>query len=134
VKTSPVPCAGGIIFDADGRLLVIRRGTPPAAGSWSVPGGRCEPGESAEAACVREVAEETGLAVAVLSFAGRVQRDGPEGVIYDIDDYICTVVGGTLRAATDASDARWVTRGQLLELDLVAGLIDALTEWAALPT
>src|SRR5579859_374033 len=55
------PCAGGIVHDGDGRLLVVRRGRPPSAGRWSVPGGRCRPGEPAADACVREVAEETGL-------------------------------------------------------------------------
>ena len=68
------PCAGGIVFDAGARLLLVRRGQAPSAGSWSVPGGRCLPGESPAAACVREVAEETGLRVEVVRYAGRVER------------------------------------------------------------
>src|SRR4051794_20205753 len=85
------PCAGGIVFDDRGRLLLVQRGRPPAIGSWTVPGGRCLPGEEPAAACVREVAEETGLAVQVLSFAGRVERDAPDGGVYVIDDFTCTV-------------------------------------------
>src|SRR2546430_12165360 len=70
------PCAGAIVFDGAGQLLLIKRGRPPSQGSWSVPGGRCLPGEAEPDACVREVAEETGLAVRVLRLAGRVERDG----------------------------------------------------------
>src|SRR5690349_16445083 len=56
-------CAGGIVHDAAGRVLLIRRGQEPSAGKWSIPGGRCLPGESAATACIREVAEETGVLV-----------------------------------------------------------------------
>jgi 8-oxo-dGTP diphosphatase len=126
-------CAGGIVHDSSRRLLVICRGQPPSAGSWSVPGGRCHPGEDAEAACVREVAEETGLAVAVVRWAGRVERAALGGGTYVIDDFVCRLVGGVLAAGDDAAEARWVTRGELGELDLVPGLYAALDEWHALP-
>jgi 8-oxo-dGTP diphosphatase len=128
-----VPCAGGIVHDDAGRLLVIRRGQPPSAGSWSVPGGRCRPGEAATAACVREVAEETGLEVTVVRRAGRVERAAPGGGIYMIDDFVCTLDGGELRAGDDAIDARWVTRAELVGLDLVPELYAALDEWGVLP-
>ena len=127
------PCAGGIVHDAHGRLLLIRRGQPPSAGRWSVPGGRCRPGEPAADACVREVAEETGLAVRVLRSAGVVERDGPAGQLYVIEDFACAVAGGTLRAGDDALDARWVSADELDELELVPGLIDCLAEWGLLP-
>jgi 8-oxo-dGTP diphosphatase len=127
------PCAGGIVLDDAGRLLLIRRGRPPSQGLWTIPGGRCEPGETAPEACVREVAEETGLIVDVLRFAGHVERDGPDGSAYGIDDFVCTVTGGSLRAGDDADDARWVRRHELAALELVAGLLDALTEWNVLP-
>jgi 8-oxo-dGTP diphosphatase len=123
------PCAGGIVFDPAGRLLLIRRGRPPAMGSWSVPGGRCRPEEAPAAACVREVAEETGLAVRILRWAGRVDRDAPDGGTYVIDDFVCELVGGELRAGDDALDARWFTAAELEALDLVPGLLDALTGW-----
>jgi 8-oxo-dGTP diphosphatase len=127
-----VPCAGGIVHEA-GRLLVIRRGQEPSAGSWSVPGGRCRPGEAAAAACVREVAEETGLQVTVVRLAGRVERAAPGGGIYVIDDFVCSIAGGQLRAGDDAADARWVSRAELVALDLVPGLYAALDEWGVLP-
>jgi 8-oxo-dGTP diphosphatase len=128
-----VPCAGGIVHDGTGRLLVIRRSQPPSAGSWSVPGGRCRPDEAAAAACVREVAEETGLEVAVVRRAGRVERAAPDGGVYVIDDYVCAVLGGELRAGDDAIDARWVSREKLVALDLVPDLYATLDEWGVLP-
>jgi 8-oxo-dGTP diphosphatase len=126
-------CAGGIVHDAAQRVLLIRRGQEPSAGTWSVPGGRCLPGEGAAAACVREVLEETGLQVEVVRLAGQVERRAASGVVYVIDDFVCTVVGGTLAAGDDALDARWCTRAELAELELAPGLWDALAEWGVLP-
>lgn len=127
------PCAGGIVLDGSGRLLLVRRGRPPSAGSWSVPGGRCRPGEPPAAACVREVAEETGLAVTVVRRAGRVERAAPDGGVYVIDDFVCELVGGVLRAGDDAADAGWFAPAELTGLELVPGLLDALAEWDILP-
>ena len=127
--TALVPCAGAIVRDGDGRLLLIRRGQEPGRGLWSLPGGRCEPGEDAAAAAVRETYEETGLVVT----AGRVERPGPGGVTYVIDDLACTVTGGTLRAGDDADEARWVDAGELATLPVTDGLLAALTRWNALP-
>ena len=128
------PCAGGLVFDLARRLLLIRRATPPSAGLWSVPGGRCEPGESPAQACVREVAEETGLRVRVVRHAGRVERDGPGGVVYLIDDFVCSIVDGELRAGDDAGEARWVSAAELPSLRLTPGLLEALTKWRLLPS
>src|ERR1700722_6840361 len=92
-----VRCVGAVLFDDAGRLLLIRRVNEPGRGRWSVPGGRVEDGETDQRAVIREVAEETGLAVEVTSWLGHVQRDGPDGTVFDIHDYSCRVTGGTLR-------------------------------------
>jgi 8-oxo-dGTP diphosphatase len=128
-----IAAAGGIVFDDQGRLLLIRRGRPPGAGSWSVPGGRSEPDELAAAACVRELAEETGLIVEVLRHAGRVWR--PAGVAdrFVIDDFVCRIAGGRLRAGDDASAAGWFDRSDLARLPLVDGLLAALDDWNLQP-
>ncbi|MDQ3464880.1 MAG: NUDIX domain-containing protein [Actinomycetota bacterium] len=128
-----ISCVGAIVVDARRRLLLVRRGRPPQVGSWSLPGGRVEPGETPEQAVIREVAEETGLIVVPERLVGRVERAGPGGVVYVIDDYACTAVGGRLLAGDDASDARFVDRPGLDALLLSPGLLQALIEWGALP-
>src|SRR5580704_10554978 len=90
-----IPCAGAIIRDGDGRLLLIQRRNDPGAGLWSLPGGRIEPGESDEQAVVREVAEETGLVVICGRLIGAVERPGRPGSVYEIRDYAALVAGGT---------------------------------------
>jgi 8-oxo-dGTP diphosphatase len=131
-----VPCVGAVITDAAGRLLLIKRGHEPAAGLWSVPGGRIEPGETDEQAVVREISEECGLQVTCGPLLGAVERPGPDGAIIDIRDYRASITGGRLQAGDDAADARWVTPQQLAELDdagqLTSGLAEALRAWGAL--
>jgi 8-oxo-dGTP diphosphatase len=132
-----VLCAGAIILDDAGRLLLIRRGRPPGVGLWSVPGGKCESGEDAEAACVREAREETGLEVAVLRHAGRVERPGLGGDVFVIDDFVCAVRGGAVSAGDDAADARWFTIPDAVALERAGGVVDGLLEalrgWALIP-
>jgi 8-oxo-dGTP diphosphatase len=133
---SVVRCVGAIVFDAAGRLLVIRRGHAPAVGLWSVPGGRVEPGESDALAVARELLEETGLTVVPTAHAGVVLRAAPSGDNYEIHDYDCSVVGdpSMAAAADDAADLRWVGRSELAALQLTEGLWEALSEWDRLPT
>jgi 8-oxo-dGTP diphosphatase len=132
VSRSVIPCVGAVVFDTQGRLLMIQRGHDPGAGLWSIPGGRIEPGETDEQALVRELAEETNLQVMVGKLVGRVRREGPGGTVIDIRDYTATVAAGTLRAGDDAADARWVTAAELGRLEVTEGLIEALTEWGVL--
>jgi ADP-ribose pyrophosphatase YjhB (NUDIX family) len=127
------PCAGAVVLDDARRLLVVRRANEPGRGAWSVPGGRCLDGEEPAVACAREVEEETGLVVRVGAEVGRVQRAGLNGLVYDITDFRCSVVGGALRAGDDADEVRWVTQDELRSLPLVAGLVEFLAEHALLP-
>jgi 8-oxo-dGTP diphosphatase len=128
-----VPCVGAVVHDDQHRLLVVRRGRAPAAGRWSLPGGRVEAGETDADAVRREVREETGLDVLVGRRVGTVERDGPDGLVYDIRDYACSVTGGRLRAGDDASEVQWVRRRELLALDTTDGLVDTLDAWGVLP-
>ena len=132
MSRSVIPCVGAVVFDTQGRLLMIQRGHDPGAGLWSIPGGRIEPGETDEQALVRELLEETNLQVKVGKFVGSVRREGLGGAVVDIRDYNATVTGGTLRPGDDAADARWVEAAELARLEVTEGLIEALTEWGVL--
>jgi 8-oxo-dGTP diphosphatase len=135
-----IPCVGAVVKDADGRLLLIKRGQEPAKGRWSVPGGRVEAGESDVEATAREVLEETGLRVRVGRLAGTVERDAPGGGVYLINDYVCEVYVESgdgidaVRAGDDAADAGWFTLDEVRALDTSPGLLEALTSWGVLPS
>ena len=111
---------------------MIRRGHEPGAGLWSIPGGRIEPDETDTEALVREMLEETGLAVEVGPLLGSVRRPGPNGDVIDIRDYAASIIGGTLRPGDDAADARWVAVRDLDSLEITEGLIEALSSWGVL--
>jgi ADP-ribose pyrophosphatase YjhB (NUDIX family) len=131
-----IPCVGGVVHDARGRLLLVRRGQEPARGSWSVPGGRVEAGESDAEATAREVLEETALAVTVTALAGTVERDAPGAGVYVIRDYVCVPTGDAdvdaVRAGDDADEVRWFTPAEVRELDTSPGLVEALEAWGVL--
>ena len=127
-----IPCVGAVIKDTEGRLLLIRRGHPPGAGLWSLPGGRVEPGETDHEAVVREVREETGLSVVPGPLVGSVTRPAPDGAAFEIRDYAASVTGGDLSAGDDAADARWVPPAELDEFPLTTGLAGVLAEWGVL--
>jgi ADP-ribose pyrophosphatase YjhB (NUDIX family) len=126
-KRPPIPCAGAVVRDAAGRLLLVQRGRPPSEGLWSLPGGRVEPGETAAQAAAREVAEETGLQVEVGALLASVEI-GP----YVVDDFAAVVVGGSLRAGDDARDVRWCEVSDLASMPLTDGLLAALHDMRAL--
>jgi ADP-ribose pyrophosphatase YjhB (NUDIX family) len=107
-------------MDSD-RLLLVRRGSPPQAGRWSLPGGRVERGETLADALEREVREETGLETRCGRFVGWVERIGPRHH-FVILDFAVAVRGGTLHAGGDADEVAWVAREDLTELPLVDGL------------
>ena len=126
------------MLDDAGRLLVILRGHAPAAGHWSIPGGRVEPGESLEAAAVREAREETGLDVELSGVAGRVELPGPGDQVYDVTDFTAVVSGRAGRTPTtvagdDADAVRWVTRAELEALPTSPGLVETLDAWSVWP-
>jgi acetyl-CoA carboxylase carboxyl transferase subunit beta len=120
-EKQPVVCAGAVVRDGTGRLLLARRGHAPGAGRWSLPGGRVEPGETPAAAAAREVFEETGLTVAV----GELLATVPIGD-YLVHDFAASVTGGELRAGDDASDVRWCTLDDAALLPLTDNLLDEL--------
>jgi 8-oxo-dGTP diphosphatase len=124
--------AVGAVALRDGELLLVRRGRGPAAGEWSLPGGRVRFGEDVREATVRETREETGIDVVVDRFLGWVERMGsdPEPYHFVILDFACVPIDTRQSpvAGDDAAEARWVDLGDLDGLALVAGLGDFLVE------
>jgi ADP-ribose pyrophosphatase YjhB (NUDIX family) len=130
-----VACVGAVVHDAEGRLLLIRRGREPGRGSWSVPGGRVEPGETPEGAVEREVLEETGLRVRAGAPGGRVRIPG-DGVVYDVVDLACTLVDpDAVPVAGDDADAVTFARAADLErMRCTPRLVETLRGWGVLPS
>jgi len=117
----PLLGVGALIFTSSGRrgpILLVERGGHPLKGYWSLPGGLVETGEKLEDAVRREILEETGLRIEPVSrfeIFERIMLDasGRAEYHYVLADYICKVVGGTLRAGDDVSRAEWVRRAEL---------------------
>jgi 8-oxo-dGTP pyrophosphatase MutT (NUDIX family) len=122
-----LPAVTGLVFDARGRVLVVRHA---ADGLWGAPGGSVEPEEPPCEAVVREVREETGLAVEPVAlrgvFAGpelRVRYPNGDETAYVTSVFECALAGGELRAdGEEVLEARFVAPGALHAL--------ALSRWA----
>lgn len=129
-----VQAVGAVVRDGAGRLLLVLRGREPAAGLWSIPGGKVEPGESREAALRREVREETGLDVEVIAPVGVVERPTADGGVFEIHDYTARLLSDAddAVAADDAGAVGWFTPAEVRTLDSVPGLVAALESWGLL--
>ena len=127
--TAPRPevCVGAIVED-DGCLLLVRRGRGPAAGEWSVPGGRVEPGETLAEAVVREVREETGLEVVCNVLVGWVERISEDHHFVILDFSATALDPAAPVAGDDAAEAAWVPLERVCDLRLVDGLAEFLHE------
>lgn len=133
MSMGPEVCVGAVVVD-DGRLLLIRRGHGPAAGEWSLPGGRVEERELLEEAVVRELAEETGVEGVCGDLVGVVERLG-DGHHFVILDYQVHVLEATQPVAgDDAAEAAWVPLHDVAELRLTDGLAEFLHEKGILRT
>ena len=127
MPTRPEVCVGAVILDDD-RLLLIRRGHGPAAGNWSLPGGRVEFGETMAEALVREVQEETGLEVALGNYIGHVEIFGDDSHYVVHDFYATAFETEGVVAGDDAAEAAWVELHTVPEMPLSAGLAEFLAD------
>ena len=108
----PVVGVGAVVI-CDGRILLERRKVDPGKGKWTIPGGVVELGESAEQTVIREVKEETNLEVKeprLIDVVNTVTLDKDKHVKYHfvIVDFFVKLEGGTLAAADDAAELKWV--------------------------
>ena len=82
------------VVEREGNVLLVRRGTEPGMGLWSLPGGYVDRGEVVERAAEREVMEETGLTVKVTGLVGVFSETGHPVILVTYDSQI---VGGSLK-------------------------------------
>ncbi|MGA2960556.1 MAG: NUDIX hydrolase [Candidatus Korobacteraceae bacterium] len=126
----PIVGVGGVVLQ-NGLVVLVRRAKAPRMGEWSIPGGMLELGETLRDGVAREIEEETGLKVKseeVLDVFDSIviDADGKTQYHYVLIDFLCSVTGGELRAASDASEARWATLEEVLGLvkrEITVGVI-----------
>ena len=132
---SPLVGVGAVVVDPDPlkqpRVLLIRRGTAPLLGEWSLPGGVLECGETLRDAVVREAREETGLTVECGDMLGVYERviraeDGRVRYHFVLLDFLCRRLSGDLLAGSDAAEAGWFTRDELPALNLAYDASDVV--------
>lgn len=116
---------GALIFDR-GRILLVERARPPLKGSWSLPGGVLEAGETLKEGIRREVREETGLEVepvGIFEVFERIlpDRRGRPEYHYVLIDFLCRVAGGRLVPGDDVRRAAWVPRSELDRYEITEG-------------
>ncbi len=136
---SPLLGVGAVVVavhSAEKRVLLIRRGTAPLLGEWSLPGGVLECGETLREAVAREAREETGLVVEPSEMLGVYERvirndEGRVRYHYVLIDFLCHPVGGDLKAGSDASEVRWFTREELPALNLAYDASDVVLKGLA---
>jgi ADP-ribose pyrophosphatase YjhB (NUDIX family) len=113
----------GVVVLRDDSVLLVRRGKPPNIGSWTLPGGAQEIGETTETAARRELLEETGIEVGPLQLAATVdsiRRDEEDRIQYHytIIDYCGRWVGGEPIAGSDVTEAVWAPLDALERFEL----------------
>ncbi|HKT50691.1 MAG TPA: NUDIX hydrolase [Candidatus Angelobacter sp.] len=118
----PIVGVGAVIVNS-GRVLLVKRGSPPLLGQWSLPGGVVEIGETLRSAVEREAREETGLVVKtgeVLEVLDRIipGEGGRPQYHYVLIDFLCRVTGGELLAGGDAADVAWANQDDLEKFNL----------------
>jgi 8-oxo-dGTP diphosphatase len=95
-----------VIIIIDNRIVLIQRRNPPYKGQWALPGGFVEVGETVETAAVREAHEETGLDVELKGLVGIFSDPGRDPRGHTVTVCFKAVGRGTLKASSDAQDAK----------------------------
>ena len=119
----PTPAVGIVCIRGE-EVLLIRRGTPPKQGEWSIPGGRIEPGERAKDAALRELKEETGVDAEIeglIDVVDAVFQNRAGDLItrhYVLIDYVAKWRSGEPVAGDDAAEARFFHQSALGSLEL----------------
>jgi 8-oxo-dGTP diphosphatase len=118
----PVVGVGGVVISG-GRALLVKRGSPPLEGQWSIPGGMLEAAETLLLGVRRELLEETGIEVKVLELIEVFERinldgEGKARYHYVVLDYLCEAVRGEAHAGSDVTEVAWATPAELSQYAL----------------
>jgi 8-oxo-dGTP diphosphatase len=118
----PMVGVGGVVI-ANDRVLLIRRGSAPLKGEWSIPGGMLEIAETIVQGVQREMLEETAIEVKVLDLIEVFERisvedDGRTKYHFVILDYLCEVMRGEAHAGSDVTDVVWAAEVELTKYSL----------------
>ncbi len=119
----PVPAVGVVCLRGD-EVLLVRRGNPPRAGEWSIPGGRIEPGETTISAALRELQEETSISAEIIGLVDVVDAifENKAGDLvtrhYVLIDYVARWVSGQPVAGDDANEAKFFGSDEIQSLGL----------------
>jgi ADP-ribose pyrophosphatase len=111
---------GAVVF-RDDAVLLVKRGQPPYAGQWAIPGGKVRAGETLQQAAEREILEETGITIRagepVFTF-DLIEKDADDNLRwhYVVVDLVANYLKGEIRAGDDAREAGWFGRGQLADI------------------
>jgi 8-oxo-dGTP diphosphatase len=121
----------------NGKVLIVRRARPPAGGLYTLPGGGVEVGETLIEAVVREVREETALAIEPVALAGyreAITRDN-DGRIerhFVILPFAAWWIAGEPMLNDELSEAMWLDPSEIAGLNTTAGLAEIIANAMAL--
>ena len=129
---APRLAVGGVVIKDD-RVLLVRRGKPPAFGEWAIPGGSVELGETLQQAVKRELREETGITVRAGEIcytfeAVKRDDDGRVRFHYIIIDLTAEYISGEPAPASDVTEAAWLTPGDLAGRPINATTLELLNK------
>ncbi len=121
----------------DGKVLVARRGRPPLAGLWSLPGGLVEPGETMADAAAREVFEETGVSAEIGGVADVIEiilndDDGAVERHYVLLSFAARWLAGDGETSEEAPEIAWLRPDELSALEMTEGTVAAVAKASAL--
>lgn len=137
---APLVGVGVAVFDDAGRVLLARRGNPPRAGQWGLPGGLVDLGERLVDAARREVREECAIEIEIGGIVGTfepIERDADGRIEYHyvVIDYWARLRSGIAQAQDDAAAISWAAMDELdryaLSADTRGVIVNAYQAWSA---